>query len=359
MLSSLRRYSASEVAQKRLDILNFYEKYGEKATYEAFGVNRKLICVWKKRLAKGGQHLSSLIPVSTKPHTTRRMLTNELILAYIREQRKNHPGLGKEKIKPLLDKYCIAVGVATIAESTVGKVIKRNNLFSSRSGKVYHNPGSGWAQNKAKKSNRLRVKYAPKPEDFGHLQMDTVTRIEGGVRVYLYSAIDIKLKFSLSLPYKTLNSANTLDFFKKLLLAYPLKVESVQTDNGLEFLGLFDSYLKEENIPHCFIYPRCPRINGVIERYNRTLQEEFLNCNLEVFNDPKLLSEKLADYLLFYNLERPHKSLGLKSPLEYLVLKGGMSKKSVASTMTFQIWMQEVKYFLLWMILPKNTAGSG
>ena len=41
MLRSLRYFNESEAAQQRLKILEFYERYGEEATQEAFGVNRK------------------------------------------------------------------------------------------------------------------------------------------------------------------------------------------------------------------------------------------------------------------------------------------------------------------------------
>ena len=43
-------------------------------------------------------------------------------------------------------------------------------------------------------------------------------------------------------------------------------IKVVQTDNGSEFLGVFDKYLKERGIEHKFTYPRCPKINGYIER---------------------------------------------------------------------------------------------
>jgi len=160
----------------------------------------------------------------------------------------------------------------------------------------------------------------------GHLQMDTMVTFATGVRQYVYSAIDIYFKFSLSLPYPKLTSLNTLDFFKKLKLVYPGTIKDIQTDNGLEFQGVFDDYLKKNKIPHIFAYPRCPKINSVVERYQRTLQEEHINPNQEDF------PAKLADYLLFYNCLRPHQSLGLKSPIAYLLEKGGMSKKSVTST---------------------------
>ena len=115
-------------------------------------------------------------------------------------------------------------------------------------------------------------------------------------------------------------------------MVYPLDIKSVQTDNGLEFLGEFEDYLKSQNILHYFTYPRCPRINGCIERYNRTLREEFLNYHLDSLEDSDALNLKLADYLIFYNTERPHKSLGLKSPIHYLMSEGTMSKKSVTYT---------------------------
>lgn len=92
--------------------------------------------------------------------------------------------------------------------------------------------------------------------------------------------------------------------------------------------------LGRRKITHLFIYPRCPRINGVIERYQRTIQEEFLEPNLDLIYHPKLFNEKLVEYLLFYNIKRVHESLGFKSPLDYLIEKGGMSKKFVTCTRT-------------------------
>jgi transposase InsO family protein len=38
--------------------------------------------------------------------------------------------------------------------------------------------------------------------------------------------------------------------------------------------------LKDEKIQQLLSYPRCPKINGYIERYNRTLREGFINNGL-------------------------------------------------------------------------------
>jgi putative transposase len=106
----------------------------------------------------------------------------------------------------------------------------------------------------------------------------------------------------------------------------------MQTDNGSEFLGDFDEYLKSREIPHYFSYPRCPKINGCVERYNRTVKEEFVENNLDTIDDIGVFKKRLAEYLVFYNTERPHKTLGLKSPVDYLLSEGAMSKKIATYT---------------------------
>jgi len=60
-------------------------------------------------------------------------------------------------------------------------------------------------------------------------------------------------------------------------------------------------------------------MNACIERFNRTLQEEFLNYNKETLAyDLNGFNGKLIDYLFWYNTKRPHWSLGLISPLRYI-----------------------------------------
>lgn len=332
MLASLRRFTKDEVAQQRMKILKFYETYGEKATREAFGVDRKLISKWRRRLRDGGGRLSALIPLSTRPHRVRRSETSPEVIEFIKGLREKYPRLGKEKIKPLLDKFCKERGIKSVSESTIGNIIKRHKFFFQPSGRVYHNPDSKWAQKKVKKTRRLRIKHPIRPKDFGHIVCDVVERVTDGIKDYFYSAIDAKLKFALTLNYKRLTSRNMKDFYMRFKSVYPLSIKSWQSDNGSENLGEFAEQLRREGISHYFSYPRCPKINTYIERYNRTIQEEFIDNNLDVIHDKELFNRRLSEYLIFYNTERPHKSLGLKSPIEYLIEKGEMSQMSLTYT---------------------------
>src|SRR3989337_4007555 len=99
MLHSLNGFDENEIAKQRMKIIKFYEEYGEKATVEAFGADRKIISRWKKRLKESGGRVESLIPSSTRPKNLRQPKAPYWIIRFVREQREKHPRLGKEKIK--------------------------------------------------------------------------------------------------------------------------------------------------------------------------------------------------------------------------------------------------------------------
>jgi len=332
MLLSLRRFSNDEVAQERMKMIKFYERYGEKATKEAFGADRKVISRWRRRLKDAGGKLVSLIPYSTRPLRVRQPRTRVEIVNFIKDQREKHYRIGKEKLKILVDKYCQEKGIPTVSTSTIGNIIKRYHFFYQREGRIYHDPSSKCAQRNMRKNKRLRVRHSPKPADFGYIVSDTVERVTDGIKDYFLSAIDAKMKFGLTLNYKRPTASNMKDFYFRFKKVYPGTILAWQSDNGSENLGVFDDQLKKDGIPHYFIYPHCPKIDTFVERYNRTVQEEFIDPNLETIHDKEVFWRRLADYLIYYNTERPHHSLGLKSPLEYFIEKGGMSHKYLTYT---------------------------
>src|SRR3990172_2029668 len=173
MIASLRRFDKDEVARQRMKIIKFYEEYGEKATYEAFGANRKVVSHWKKRLNDSGGKLTSLIPYSTRPHTVRHPQTRSDITNFIKKEREiRRYRVGKEKLKVKLDKFCREKGIPTVSTSTIGNIIKRNNFFYQKEGRIYHNPNGKCAQRNSLKKKRLRVRHSPKPKEFGYIVSD-------------------------------------------------------------------------------------------------------------------------------------------------------------------------------------------
>ncbi len=232
--------------------------------------------------------------------------------------------MGKEKIKPLLDAYIKNKGIPTVSESTVGNIIKRYHLFFKKSGRIYHDPGSSAARKGKKK--RSQVRHSSKPDVFGYILSDTIERVTEGIKDYFYTAIDVKSRFALALNYKRLSSRNMNDFYRRFESVYPGEITIWQSDNGGEHPREFDEHLTKDGIPHLFSHPRCPKINAFIERYNRILQQEFIDNHLDIIHDKELFCRELAEDLIFYNTKRVHKSLGKRHPSTISLNRGNCRK---------------------------------
>lgn len=90
----------------------------------------------------------------------------------------------------------------------------------------------------------------------------------------------------------------------------------VRSDNGPEFLGeAFTSWLKGNGVAIQYIQPGKPNQNAFVERFNRTFREEVLDQHLFARLDD--VREATHWWMIDYNEERPHDSLGGLTPAEY------------------------------------------
>ena len=264
-------FEKSDPAKFRLHVLEHYYRHGWKSTLDAFKISRGTLYNWKKEFEKSGKKLSSLIPKSTRPHNYRQTQVDYRLIEMIKAMRKKHHNLSKYKLKPFIDSYAQYLGVDTIGVSNIGKIIKKKKIF-------FEIPGLNRVKRKNKYS-RGRTNKSPKTTKPGYIEVDCITIYLDRKKHHFVSIIDIFTKFAHVEKVPTLSSKQAKLAFQKFEDKYDLSIHTVQTDNGSEFLKHFHQYLDEQNIKHQFIYPRCPRINGVVERFNRTVQEE---CIVEV-----------------------------------------------------------------------------
>jgi len=77
----------------------------------------------------------------------------------------------------------------------------------------------------------------------------------------------------------------------------------------------------QKSITHFHTYPKTPKMNAHRERLNRTLQEEFIDYNIDdLFNNITAFNTKFRSYLEFYNTKRVHHAFKNKySPLEFML----------------------------------------
>lgn len=313
--------------RQRLKALIFCGEYGLAPTLKAFEISRSTFFRWQRLFLASGRSPVSLINRSQRPHNVRRMEYDEKVYLFIKRLREEYPRLGKQKIKLLLDEYCLKESLGTLSVSKIGRMIKRNNWF------LY----LGQRRKRAVSVDRQRV-FGYQVAKIGDLlQLDAIVRFERGIKRYLLTAIEVKSKFAFAYSYPTLSSKVAADFIGKLIRISPFEIKAIQTDNGSEFLKLADEAMKKQGIVHFFSYPHCPKQNAVIERFNRTLQEEMVEANrLLLETDLNLFNQKLIDYLLFYDTKRPHQSLNYKVPMKMIVdevsLSGEKSNMSWTST---------------------------
>jgi transposase InsO family protein len=100
-----------------------------------------------------------------------------------------------------------------------------------------------------------------------------------------------------------------------LLDALPFAVHCLQTDNGSEFGRDLSRLLARRGIRHVRIRPRTPRLNGKVERVQRTIQEELWDG--VVVGSIEAWEHQLQQYLRHYNTRRLHSALGSQPPLRY------------------------------------------
>ena len=116
--------------------------------------------------------------------------------------------------------------------------------------------------------------------------------------------------------YTTANSYNATGFLNRLLYLIDGKIENIQIDSGSEFQKYFDQACLKLKLNRCYSRNRTPKDNSVNERFNRTLQDEFVNLG-NFTTDVVQFNESLTKWLIEYNFKRPHQSLNYETPIKF------------------------------------------
>jgi len=300
-------HMASERAKKRLAIISFWEKHGLEATVDAFRVSRRTLFRWKRMLRSARGHVDGLNERSTAPKVRRRREYPPGFLEKVIELRRTHERTGKKKLAALLG----------VSESYAGRALtdlKKRGLLPDGARLSLHARTGRLVALRVKRRPRIRRKQKR------GIEVDTIVRFVDGIKRYVYTAIDVEKKFAFAAAYTNHSSRSAADFLSKLRTVSPFDITEVQTDNGSEFAALFEDACTSAGITHFHTYPRTPKMNAHVERFNRTLSEDFIRHHRAALRDDLArFNESLIDWLLWYNTERPHQSLGMLSPLRYIV----------------------------------------
>ena len=302
--------------EAKLKVLVFWDKHGLEAALDYSQKSRRTLYNWKKQYNESG--MRGLRVQSTAPHTRRKRCWSPLIIKQLRYWRTELPNLGKEQLHVLLKPCCVERQLTCPSESTIGRLIQ------DAPDKMRVSPPALTPKGKPKTYKRSHVSRRPKGYKANRVGecvgLDAIERRMGSMKRYILTYIDEVSDYAIAMAVPQLTSRAAKQFFETCFKFTPFTIEQVITDNGSEFKGEFDALLTDAQISHLWTYPSTPKMNVVCECFNRTLQETFVDYHEDLlFTDLERFNQQLADWLVKYNSLRPHKGLGLKTPVEYIV----------------------------------------
>jgi len=298
----------------RVEWMVFYYTVGkENATLTArhFGISRKTFYKWSRRFRDSKYNVDSLANQSKVPRHKRKWQVTLIQEERIRRLRGRYPHYGKKKLRVLYEKEYSE----EISTWKIERVVKRYKLYPDR--------------NKADKAARKRARAQKHPKKRitqlvkeGRpcflFQLDTIVIYWNGLKRYILTGVDHASKLGYARMYKNKSSRSAADFLYRLRYLVGQPIENLQTDNGSEFAWEFERASAKLGIQRYFSRVKTPKDNPEIERFNQTLEYEWLyDSNLSL--DPEELNPRLTEWLIEYNFNRPHQSLGYLSPIEYIV----------------------------------------
>jgi transposase InsO family protein len=279
---------------------------------ESMGVSRATVYKWLARFDSEG--VAGLEDRSSRPRRSR--CTDEAVAAAIVELRRSRRW-GPHRIG-------YALGVA---RSTVYAVLRRAGLNRLDS---------------IDRPTRQVVRYErQRPGELVHIDVKKLARIPdgGGWRIhgrseavrgrgngydYLHIAVDdasrvayVEVHPHERAPAVAAHLAGTLRFFGQL----GVTVERVMTDNAWSYRHgrAFQDLLADNGIAHKRIRPHRPQTNGKVERFNRTLLDEFAYDRPWTSNTQRL--HALDAWVTDYNTTRHHTAHDGQPPMTALVNK--------------------------------------
>jgi transposase InsO family protein len=299
-------------AKWRLKVLDWYAEHGRNArlTCQHFGITPDTFYRWKRRY--NPKALTSLESRSHRPQRLRQPTWSSELAAAVYELRVENPRWGKEKLTPLLRDQGWEVSV-----SMVGRIL----ADLKDTGQLREAPRAGVSAvrrplRRPYAIRKLRDYEVSRPGDL--VQVDTMDlRPLPGIVLKQFTARDVISRWDVLSVGRQATAAAATRFLDRLIVRYPFPIRAIQVDGGSEFMAAFEDACRLRDIRLFVLPPHSPKLNGHVERANRTHAEEFWECydgDLDVLS----ANAALLAWEERYNTVRPHQALGYLTPLQFL-----------------------------------------
>ena len=252
------------------------------------GYSQSAIAKWCKKDPTGGW--KRIPTLSSRPHHHPDQLSDQLISQIVAKR------LQLRRSSEVIHKALSETGL-NVSISSVKRTLNRCGLLQKRSPWKRHHES------------------VPRPmaENAGDLvQLDTIHLCLNSQRLYIFTLLDVHSRWAYARAYQRANTHTALRFLRQAQQKAPFQFNHLQSDHGSEFSMYFT---EQSGIKHRHSRVRKPNDNAHLERFNRTLQEECLD---KLPKDIPTINRHLPAYLKYYNEERYHFGLNLKTPCQLI-----------------------------------------
>jgi len=315
-----RTADISKDASRRVKWFDYYEANGRNArkTCRHFDISPDTFYHWKKRY--NPQNLKTLEDCSHRPRHLRKPTWSPETEKAVLNLREEYPRWGKEKITVLLQRQGMNLSV-----SMVGRILK-----ALKDKGTLQEPLPNFIS--VRKRQWKRPYAVRKPKDYKATDPGDIVEVDTldirplpGLILKQFTARDIVSRWDVIKASSSATASAAADFIGTLIDRMPFPIKSIQVDGGSEFHDVFEETCKKRGINLFVLPPRSPKLNGHVERAQRTHTEEFYEVTHTSF-EMKELNQALLKWETIYNTVRPHQSLRYLTPKQFLEQKHSENK---------------------------------
>jgi transposase InsO family protein len=275
----------------RLRVVKLHEEdgYPVDVICKESGISRTSLGRWLNIYRKVG--VSGL--EDRRPSGKRRQIP-EAVADKIVSIKKSHPEYGVRRISNFLRRLFFLPGSA--------ESVRR----------VLINKGINTPQKKRRVKNMTRPRFFERSTPNQMWQTDIFTFRLGGRYAYLIGFIDDYSRYMIGLElYLSQTAENLIELYRRSIAEYGIPKEML-TDNGRQYTNWrgksrFEAELQKDKVHHIKSQPHHPMTLGKIERFWKTIYEEFLvRAQFESFENAQ---ERVRLWTKYYNHRRPHQGI--------------------------------------------------